>query len=168
LILNALQQGGVRSVGVDMTQAQADGQKLMQYIRAFMTHGHLKADIDPLKLDSSGDAILNYKYKKVGSGGLLDIENYGFTEADLQKKFFVSLPYWGGLLSKKPEWTLQEIRTAFEGAYCGKIGIEYMHIPSRDQCNWIREKIELRQFEEMSKQDKLLLLDRLFWTDEFS
>jgi 2-oxoglutarate dehydrogenase complex dehydrogenase (E1) component-like enzyme len=51
MILTALQQGGVRSAGGDITKAQADGQKLMQYIRAFMTHGHLKADVDPLKLD---------------------------------------------------------------------------------------------------------------------
>jgi len=43
-----------------------------------------------------------------------------------------------------------------------------MHIPSRNQCNWIREKIELRQYDQMTKDDKLLLLDRLFWTDEFS
>ena len=28
--------------------------------------------------------------------------------------------------------------------YCQKIGVEYMHIPSRDQCNWIRDKIETR------------------------
>jgi 2-oxoglutarate dehydrogenase E1 component len=74
-----------------------------------------------------------------GAGGLLDIENYGFTEADLDKSFFVDLPYWGGILSAKPEWTLKEIRNAFEQAYCGKIGVEYMHIPSRNQCNWIRE-----------------------------
>ena len=97
-----------------------------------MTHGHLKADIDPLKLDQFGEQILKDKYKKSGSGNLLEIENYGFTEADLKKKFFVDLPMWGGLLCKKPEWSLEEIRSAFEEAYCGKIGVEYMHIPSRD------------------------------------
>jgi len=79
MILNALQQGGVRSVGGNISKAQADGQKLMQYIRAFMTHGHLKADIDPLKLDEGADEITKYKYMKQGAGGLLNIENYGFT-----------------------------------------------------------------------------------------
>ena len=55
-----------------------------------------------------------------------------------------------------------------ENSYCGKIGVEYMHIPDREQCNWIRDKIELRQFETVSQQEKLLILDRLYWTDEFS
>jgi 2-oxoglutarate dehydrogenase E1 component len=88
---------------------------------------------------------LNYKYKKGGSGAsVLDIEAYGFTQADLDKKFYVDLPMWGGLLSKKPEWTLREIRDIYTTAYCGKIGVEYMHIPSRDQCNWIRDQFELR------------------------
>ena len=55
-----------------------------------------------------------------------------------------------------------------ENAYCGKIGVEYMHIPSRQQCNWIREKFEMRQFTPMTKEEKLLLLDRTYWTDEFA
>ena len=67
------------SQGGDVTMAQADGQKLLQYIRAFMTHGHLKSDIDPLKLAEVGEQIIADKYKKTGSQGLLDIEHYGFT-----------------------------------------------------------------------------------------
>ena len=56
-----------------------------------------------------------------------------------------------------------------EEAYCGKIGVEYMHITDRDQCNWIRDKIELRQYEfNPTKQEKLYLLERIFWSDEFS
>lgn len=77
-IISAL-QGGAKSMGGDVTQAQADGQKLLQYIRAFMTHGHLRADIDPLKLGQIGEQLIKDKYKKVGSQGLLDIEHYGFT-----------------------------------------------------------------------------------------
>lgn len=56
------------------------------------------------------------------------------------------LPQWGGLLGQKDEWTLREVIETMGNAYCGKIGVEYMHIPDRHQCNWIREKVELRQF----------------------
>ena len=45
-----------------------------------MTHGHLKADIDPLKLAEVGEQIIADKYKKTGSQGLLNIEHYGFTQ----------------------------------------------------------------------------------------
>jgi hypothetical protein len=36
----------------------------------------------------------NQDYRK-----LIDIEFYGFTEADLDKSFYVNLPLWGGLLA---------------------------------------------------------------------
>lgn len=79
-----------------------------------MTHGHLSADVDPLKLGEIGEQLIKDKYKKTGSQGLLGIDYYGFTQQDLDKKFFVDLPGWGGLLAKKPEWTLREIRDVYE------------------------------------------------------
>ena len=36
-----------------MQAAQNDALKLMQLIRAFMTHGHLEANLDPLKLNEA-------------------------------------------------------------------------------------------------------------------
>ena len=55
-----------------------------------------------------------------------------------------------------------------EQSYCNKIGAEYMHIPNREQCNWIREQMEIQQYKTLTQQEKLVLLDRLFWTDEFA
>jgi 2-oxoglutarate dehydrogenase E1 component len=43
-----------------------------------------------------------------------------------------------------------------------------MHIADRGQCNWIRDKFELRHQEETSHEHKTLVLDRLLWADEFS
>ena len=63
---------------------------------------------------------------------MLDIQHYGFTEADLDRKFYLDLPMWGGLLKSKQEWTLRELKENYEEAYCGKIGAEYMHIPNRE------------------------------------
>ena len=111
-----------------------------------MTHGHFKADLDPLQLNKVYQNDVSAKFLSPSDEfiKLLQIEHYGFTEADLDKKFYVSVPHWGGLLGQKGEWTLREIIGAMEKAYCGKIGVEYMHIPSRKQCNWIREKFEMR------------------------
>ena len=55
-----------------------------------------------------------------------------------------------------------------EKAYCGKIGVEYMHIPSVAQCRWIRDLFELHQYKKISNEKKIHLLDRLMWTDEFA
>jgi 2-oxoglutarate dehydrogenase E1 component len=136
-----------------------------------MTHGHMKARVDPLELDRFYRQELGQSYKKSGHEllTLLDYKSHGFSDADLKKSYHINFPYWGGLLAKKNEWTLEEIKHAMEEAYCGNIGVEYMHIMDRDQCNWIRDKIELRQYEfRPTKQEKLTLLDRIFWSDEFS
>ena len=42
-----------------------------------------------------------------------------------------------------------------------------MHISSREQCNWIRDKFEGLQFESVPATNRILNLDRLFWADEF-
>ena len=44
--------GSVKAIGSqEASAAQNDAFKVMAMIRAFMTHGHLKADLDPLNLD---------------------------------------------------------------------------------------------------------------------
>ena len=106
----------------------------MQYIRAYMTHGHFAADLDPLKLEEHYMAeglADHFKSQKKNSLKLLNIENYGFTDADLDRSFHVNIPLWGGLLGRKKDYTLRELRDTLSNAYCQKIGIEYMHIPSR-------------------------------------
>mmetsp|Transcript_24212 Transcript_24212/g.37292 ORF Transcript_24212/g.37292 Transcript_24212/m.37292 type:complete len:249 (-) Transcript_24212:1969-2715(-) len=142
----------------------------MTFIRAFQTHGHFLSDVDPLKLTETFGAEFSKKYKHAAAqySNLLDIEYYGFSHEDLDKTYHVDLPFMGGLLSKKQDWTLREIKEALENAYCGKLGVEYMHIPNRDECVWLRDKIELRQFTKVSDEEKKLLLDRTYWTDEFA
>lgn len=40
-----------------------------------------------------------------------------------------------------------------------------MHIPNRDQCNWIRDKIETKQFDPVPKDTKLKILERIMYAD---
>jgi len=76
--------------------------------------------------------------------GLLDYQFYGFEESDLDRQFYVDVPELGGILSKKKNWTLRELISDLESAYTKKIGVEYMHISNREQCNWVRDNFELR------------------------
>lgn len=48
----------------------------------------------------------------------------------------------GFLSEERPIRTLREVLQRLRESYCGKIGYEYMHIPDRDRCNWLRERIE--------------------------
>ena len=42
---------------------------------------------------------------------------------------------------------------------------QYMHIPSRDQCNWLRERIETKDPIRYSPDRKVHILDRLAWSE---
>jgi 2-oxoglutarate dehydrogenase E1 component len=43
--------------------------------------------------------------------------------------------------------------------------VQYMHIPSRDQCNWLRERIETKDPIRYSPDRKIHILDRLAWSE---
>lgn len=49
----------------------------------------------------------------------------------------------------------------------GSIGIEYIHIPDRAQCDWIRERVENIQPYKYSVDEKRVIHDRLTWSDSF-
>jgi len=108
----------------------------MAMIRAYMTHGHLRADTDPLRLDEVyadvklGDKVFGHASE--GMKKLVDYKYYGFTEADLSRKFYIDLPTVSGIIARQKEWILGDLIKALENAYCSKIGVEYMHIPHVD------------------------------------
>jgi len=45
-------------------------------------------------------------------------------------------------LQQKAKWKLRDLIAAYEDAYCGKIGAQFMHIEDTEKCDWIREHIE--------------------------
>jgi 2-oxoglutarate dehydrogenase complex dehydrogenase (E1) component-like enzyme len=98
--------------------------QLLHLVADFQIHGHTMAKLDPLGLDVPDD---------------IDLSLYHFTEADLDRKFFFGFLTMPGLLSDyNPVVTLREILRKLRQAYCGSVGYEYMHIPDRDKCRWLR------------------------------
>lgn len=74
----------------------------------------------------------------------------------------------GGILGTEKNWKLRDLIAALRNAYCGKVGVEYMHIPDRTQCNWIRDQFELRQYQTLTSAERKKIFNRLMWADEFS
>ena len=125
-------------------------------MRPGQVNGHSIANLDPLGLDNRPAPIE------------LDPALYGFTEADLDREFFVGTWRMSGFLSEdRPVQTLRQVLLRLKQAYCGSVGYEYMHITNRDQCNWLRERIETATPRGYSKRRKLIMLDRLAWADMF-
>jgi 2-oxoglutarate dehydrogenase E1 component len=120
-LLNLLKQSGGQTGQVnqgDVTRKVQEAQKLMMLIRAYQTHGHMAADIDPLQLYETyskqyPSLAAKFKVPKTGMGNLLDYRTYGFTEADLDREFYVDAPELAGLLSRKKNWKLRELVDAY-------------------------------------------------------
>ncbi len=125
--------------------------RVMELINAYRVRGHLIADIDPLH----AMPILYHPE--------LDIETYGLTIWDLDREFVT-----GGLGGVESA-TLREILNILQRAYCGKVGIEYRHIQSKEMKLWIREQIR-RQFvhpEAIPNEVKKQLLWKLISAEQF-
>ncbi|KAK8961893.1 hypothetical protein KSP40_PGU014040 [Platanthera guangdongensis] len=67
----------------------------------------------------------------------------------------------------RPVQTLREILSRLEQACCGTIGYEYMHIPDREKCNWLRERIETIKPMEYIVEPREVILDRLIGSSQF-
>jgi 2-oxoglutarate decarboxylase len=136
----------------DQTREQAIKEAgVIQLINSYRVRGHLLADIDPLH----AMPVLYHPE--------LDIQTYGLTIWDLDREFIT-----GGLAGTESA-TLREILGILQRAYCGKVGIEYRHIQSKEEKVWLREQIrrELVQPEPISVEVKKQLLWKLISAEQF-
>ena len=49
----------------------------------------------------------------------------------------------------------------------GAVGIQYIHIPYKEQCDWIRERVEIPKPWNYTIDEKRMILDRLIWSESF-
>ena len=122
--------GNGPAAGIDeeaLQRATTNSIRALQLIRAYRVRGHLEADLDPLGLEARGP------YPE------LDFRNYGFSESDLDREIFIAN------LFGRERASLREIIAILRETYCGRIGVEYMHIQVPAERAWIQEKFEKRQ-----------------------
>ena len=111
-------------LGEDARAAALDSVPALMLIRAYRVRGHLEADLDPLGL---APEELHPE---------LDPRSYGFTEADMDRPIYLH-----GVLGLDTA-TLREIVQILRRDYCGKIGLEFMHLQDPDQKAWIQMRME--------------------------
>ncbi len=131
----------------DQIEKQAN---VLQMINAYRIRGHLLSDIDPLNMTSYQAAEL-------------DLESFGLTIWDLDREFIT-----GGLHGEKTA-TLRRILDILRKAYCGKVGIEYRHIQSKTEKEWIRRQVR-EQFVDtkpLASETKIVLLQKLIEAEQF-
>src|SRR5262245_19128334 len=141
------------SIGASVAALRAaatDSIRALQLIRSYRVRGHLEADLDPLGL------------KPILPHAELDPKSYGFTEADMDRRIFV-----GNVMGLETA-TLREILAQPRDPYCGKIGVEYMHIQDPAQKAWIQERVEtVWNQTEFTEKGKQAILERLTAAEVF-
>ena len=138
-------------LGGDRFSEQAEKQaNVLQLINAYRIRGHLLADIDPLNMTSQHVAEL-------------ELENFGLTIWDLDREFIT-----GGMHGEKTA-TLRRILDILQKAYCGKVGIEYRHIQSKEEKEWIRARVRENfvDTEPLSPETRKELLQKLIEAEQF-
>ncbi len=124
--------------------------KVLQLINTYRKRGHLLADIDPLNMTN------HYSPE-------LELENFGLTIWDLDREFITD-----GLHGKDRS-PLREILWVLRRAYCGKVGIEYRHIQTKEEIAFLREKIrqEFVDSEPVPAETQKKLLLKLIEAEQF-
>lgn len=141
--------------GADKKSSKEESASLLaihahQLIRAYRVRGHLIANLDPLGIENRT------------SHPELDPAVYGFTEADYDTPIF--LGGWLGL----EQATLREIIALLKETYSGNIGIEYAHIQSLEQKEWLEHKMESsRSKPNLSAEEKRKNLKKLVEVEGF-
>jgi len=148
-------RGRAQTMGVELPgelalSATRDSVRALMMIRAYRVRGHLAAYLDPLGLE------------KPEPHPELDPASYGFTERDLDRKIY--LDYVLGLEFA----TVREIREILLRTYCSTLGVEFMHISSPKQKDWIQQRIEGKDKEiSFTPEGKLAILNKLIETEGF-
>jgi multifunctional 2-oxoglutarate metabolism enzyme len=116
-------------------------------LKAFRTHGHLAARLDPLGTEPEGDPAL-------------DPEPLGLTPELMAQIPAKILRMW------VPGATLADALPHLRETYCGTIAYEIEHISSHRQRVWLREKIESGTFRQpLTADEQRTLLKRLIEVD---
>jgi 2-oxoglutarate dehydrogenase E1 component len=118
-------------------------------LKAYRTHGHLAAHLDPLGSEPKGDPALQP-------------ENVNLTP-ELMSRIPASILRIG-----VPGETLLEALPRMRDAYCGTIGYQVEHLSSHQQRIWLREMIETGAHRQpLTEAEKKRLLNRLIDVFQF-
>jgi 2-oxoglutarate dehydrogenase E1 component len=141
----AAQPAAPRPAAVDGAAQTA----IVRLIYAYRDLGHFLAHLDPLSEART-------------SHPLLELSEFGFTEADLDRTFSTA-PFLG-----MERGTLRQLIDALKETYCRTIGVEYMHIQDTRIRHWLQQRMEPRRNRpRFDRAKKVRILKSLHYAELF-
>jgi len=118
-------------------------------IYAYRGIGHTQAHLNPLQIQAPQNPRLS-------------LERLGFTPADLDRPCFTGNYLQGSTL------TVREMLRTLHETYCGRVGIEYLHIQDTKRRRWLQARIEPSGMKpSLSKAEKLRALRKISEAETF-
>src|SRR6187200_698248 len=111
-------------------------------ILGYRNKGHLIAKTNPIR-------------KRKDRGANLDLEFFGFTDADLDKTFNA------GNLIGLGATTLKNIIAHLEKCYAYHVGIEFKYISNQEEIDWLTNEMEKKFHEKFSLTQQQRILEKL-------
>ncbi len=146
---------GKFGAGATLSQAEvaaAAGASIraMLLIRTYRVRGHLAADLDPLGIQKQEiPADLTPQY-------------HGFSGADIDKPV-----YLGGVLGFE-QASIRQIVDTLRANYCGKVGLEYMHISDVEERRFLQDRMEgTDKAIAFSPEGKMAILSKVIEAEEW-
>lgn len=119
------------------------GAAVRDLIHAYRSRGHLKAKTNPVR-------------ERRNHNAKLEIEDFGFSEADLDTEFH------GGEIIGIGKASLRKIVESLRQIYSGGVGFEYMHIRDSEVLDWFIKKSEYEALNfDPSVDEKKRILSKL-------
>jgi multifunctional 2-oxoglutarate metabolism enzyme len=138
----------VQDISINRDTELDKASRVQELIHAYRVRGHLMADTDPLE----------YKQRRHPD---LDVLEHGLTLWDLDREF----PTGG--FGGEPVMKLRDILGVLRDTYCRTVGVEYMHIQSPEEREWIQGRIERRDKDKLPRDEQLHILRRLNSAEAF-
>lgn len=111
-------------------------------ILGYRNKGHLIADTNPIR-------------KRKDRGANLNLGFFGFSEEDLDKKFFA------GNLIGLGTTSLRNILTHLQQCYAGHVGIEFKYISDQKKVDWLSGEMEKNFTRPLSLEQKERILEKI-------
>jgi len=124
--------------------------RALYLIHAYRVHGHLHANLDPLRLNPPRPSPE------------LQLSFYGLSDKDLDAEFPT------GDLAGPRSMPLREIEQLLKQTYCGSIGPEFMHITDTARKHWLQERLErVRSTPQFDADTRRHIFSRVMKAEEF-
>ncbi|MCG6120017.1 MAG: thiamine pyrophosphate-dependent enzyme, partial [Blastomonas sp.] len=124
--------------------------RAMMLIRTYRVRGHLAADLDPLGL-SQQDIPAD-----------LTPEYHGFTAGEMDEEVFL-----GGTMGFDKA-TVRQLIDTLRANYCGKVGLEYMHISDVEERRFFQDRMEgVDKGIEFTQNGKKAILSKVIEAETF-